>query len=352
MLVIPPWYIMIEGLGGGVFSNMCKHGHAEEVSHSKKEDGSSGDSCRIEYCFRGIPFCQIGFSRRLAENRNGGCTCTVGCHNIRWWQRRIVVEHVMHLVRWQWIRKLSNYSNVSNSTDFFTWWWRFKHTIEIIRRHEQLKTKLRRDIELRNIFCVLHLLVVVKVFADFFHDETVDVVKDASVVLAFLECVCGEDVSVLVKQVSKPMIGRHTVRIQHPANSTREQSSFTLDFKFEAIVWHQRDVLWCSFLGHCCKCWQELSWQKDAAKVDGGYMWCGVEQRRREEKAFGGDDCGGKLVAAVQCERQDFAHVLASTTCSIYIHSSILFKYYSDIVWEDASKSDPMRPSHPRLFYS
>jgi hypothetical protein len=41
-----------------------------------------------------------------------------------------------------------------------------KRTIKIIRRHEQLQTQLGRNIDVRHIFRVLVLLVVIKVLAD------------------------------------------------------------------------------------------------------------------------------------------------------------------------------------------
>lgn len=43
-------------------------------------------------------------------------------------------------------------------------------TVQIIRRHKQLQTQLRRNFHIRYIFCVLVLLVVVQVFADLFKD--------------------------------------------------------------------------------------------------------------------------------------------------------------------------------------
>ena len=41
-----------------------------------------------------------------------------------------------------------------------------KRTVEIIRRHEQLQTQLGRDIDIRHVFGVLVLFIIVEVFAD------------------------------------------------------------------------------------------------------------------------------------------------------------------------------------------
>lgn len=57
----------------------------------------------------------------------------------------------------------------------------FPRTIEVISRHEQLQTKLRRNVHVGYIFCIPHLLVVVKVLANFFQHEAVDVIEDAGV---------------------------------------------------------------------------------------------------------------------------------------------------------------------------
>lgn len=48
-------------------------------------------------------------------------------------------------------------------------------TIQIISGHEQLQAKLRRNIHVWNIFCVLVLFIVVKVLADLFeHDAAIE----------------------------------------------------------------------------------------------------------------------------------------------------------------------------------
>ena len=47
-----------------------------------------------------------------------------------------------------------------------------KRTVEIVRRHEQLQTQLSRDINIRHVFRVLVLLVVVEVLADLLQYKT------------------------------------------------------------------------------------------------------------------------------------------------------------------------------------
>ena len=57
-----------------------------------------------------------------------------------------------------------------------------EHTIQIVSRHEQLETELRRNVEIGDIACVAILFVVVKVLADFFEHHPVDVIELARVV--------------------------------------------------------------------------------------------------------------------------------------------------------------------------
>ena len=46
------------------------------------------------------------------------------------------------------------------------------HTIQVISRHEQFQAELQWDLHIRDIFRVLHLLVIVEVFADLPEHET------------------------------------------------------------------------------------------------------------------------------------------------------------------------------------
>lgn len=46
-----------------------------------------------------------------------------------------------------------------------------RRTIQIIRRHQQLQTQLRRYIHVRHVGLILVLLVVAEVLADFFEDD-------------------------------------------------------------------------------------------------------------------------------------------------------------------------------------
>lgn len=46
------------------------------------------------------------------------------------------------------------------------------HTIQVISRHEQFQTELQWELHIRDILRVLHLLVIVEVFADLLEHET------------------------------------------------------------------------------------------------------------------------------------------------------------------------------------
>jgi hypothetical protein len=62
-------------------------------------------------------------------------------------------------------------------------------TIQVVSRHEQFKTQLRRNIKVGNTSGVTILLIVVEVFADLLEHHAVDVLEGALVSLRFCEAV-------------------------------------------------------------------------------------------------------------------------------------------------------------------
>lgn len=54
-------------------------------------------------------------------------------------------------------------------------------TIQVVGRHEQLKTELRRNVQVRDTSRVAILFIVVKVFAHLLEYHAIDVFKRASV---------------------------------------------------------------------------------------------------------------------------------------------------------------------------
>lgn len=53
-------------------------------------------------------------------------------------------------------------------------------TVQVISRHKQLQTQLRRDVHILDVLCVPMLLVVVEVFANFFqHEATISDLRQA-----------------------------------------------------------------------------------------------------------------------------------------------------------------------------
>ena len=54
-------------------------------------------------------------------------------------------------------------------------------TIQIVSRHEQFKTELRRNVEISDTSGVTVLLIVVKVLADLLKHHSIDVLEDALV---------------------------------------------------------------------------------------------------------------------------------------------------------------------------
>jgi hypothetical protein len=62
-------------------------------------------------------------------------------------------------------------------------------TIQVVSRHEQFKTQLRRNIKVGNTSGVTILLIVVEVFADLLEYHAVDVLEGALVSLRFCKAV-------------------------------------------------------------------------------------------------------------------------------------------------------------------
>ena len=56
-------------------------------------------------------------------------------------------------------------------------------TIQVVGRHEQFKTELRRNVQVRDTSRVAILFIVVKVFAHLLKNHAIDVFKSASVCL-------------------------------------------------------------------------------------------------------------------------------------------------------------------------
>lgn len=55
------------------------------------------------------------------------------------------------------------------------------HTIQVVGRHEQLKTELRRNVQVGDTSRVTVLLIVVEVLAHLLEHHTVDVLEDTLV---------------------------------------------------------------------------------------------------------------------------------------------------------------------------
>ena len=65
-----------------------------------------------------------------------------------------------------------------------------RHTIEVVSRHEQFKTELRRDVEISDTSRVTVLLIVVEVLADLLKHHSIDVLKSTLMRLRFCKAIC------------------------------------------------------------------------------------------------------------------------------------------------------------------
>ena len=100
-------------------------------------------------------------------------------------------------------------------------------TVQVVSRHQNLETEFQGEVHVRYIFCVLELLVVVEVFADFLQHQAavafvrmqlksershlLDIIKAAGVCFRFEKAVCTKSVVQLDRQGNV----MHTFRVEH-----------------------------------------------------------------------------------------------------------------------------------------